>query len=447
MHAQLANTQFSVSFEALISGNSGNPFWFYSNREGMIDPGSGNLLGQFGLDHEFFKTEDLSITGSLLGVARASENPVLYLHSGFAEVDYKRVFFKAGRVKDLIGIFDQELSSGSMIMSSNAPPMPGYSFGTNGFQDVPGLDGYLQFKFLYSDKWFENTNREVSGAKLHQKFLYLRPRWRDFYISVGFSHNVMWGGENEIYGDLGNTFQDYLRVVIPSGADSSSEISGEIRNFQGNTLAAYEFQAGWDNGIIGIQATRQFYLEDTPGLEFRSTWDGLWNLGINFYDDSSPIDRFVFEILNTKQQNSFDWEPWGTDNYYSNFIYKSGWSYYGTILGTPLISYDRETKQISNNIITAVHFGASGAIGEIDYTLFYTYSRNYGVSTDQQTTGGDLIPLGELRRDRHSTLIEVQATPFANPNISVFSALGMDWGSFYNSEVILGASAGCKLMF
>ena len=80
---------------------------------------------------------------------------------------------------------------------------------------------------------------------------------------------------------------------------------------------------------------------------------------------------------------------YGWDNYYNHYIYQSGWTYKGRVIGNPLFSLGSNKGRYSdgiyivNNRVKAHHIGLAGLIKNINYRILYTYSENYGIFPDE----------------------------------------------------------------
>ena len=78
-------------------------------------------------------------------------------------------------------------------------------------------------------------------------------------------------------------------------------------------------------------------------------------------DNSTLIKNIIWEHINTKKMDSFDWEPRGTANYYNHRIYQTGWTYKNRVIGNPLILANNSLSlPIYNNIIVGHHIGFDG---------------------------------------------------------------------------------------
>ena len=81
---------------------------------------------------------------------------------------------------------------------------------------------------------------------------------------------------------------------------------------------------------------------------------------------------------------------YGWDNYYNHYIYQSGWTNNGRVIGNPLFTLGSNIGRYSNgeyiinNRLKAHHFGFLGSISKkIYYKILFTYSENFGIYPDQ----------------------------------------------------------------
>jgi len=436
-----AQSGVSYGLGTSVYATSGDrlPFWFYANTDGTVDPGSSNLLTH--LYSKYSLSEDNSrwrFSTGFDAYSRVAEKNALFFSQLYGKIGYGFLNLSVGRFYNPIGMNDNDLSMGSMEVSRNATPIPRIELSTNGFTNVPLTKGHLQFKAMISHGWL-GSDRYVSNPYLHQKYFYLKVNYKMFEGIGGIIHNVTWGGTHPKYGKLPSSFSDYLRVVFgDAAAKTSNAPNGEKTNVIGNSVAGYDFRLNVNLDKFQIRAYRLFYLEDKVSTRFRSPWDGMWGLGIQLTDQNSFINEVLWEHLNTKRQDSFDWEPRGTATYYSHFVYQTGWTYEGNVMGNPLL-LDRPnpnfvgTRNISNNIIIAHHFGIKGRpTNRFRYLLFFTYSRNYGTVSDQRQNPGK--PLSAFRVDEYSTLLRTRYLLLPGSGVSLTGAIAWDLGDLYNQN-------------
>jgi hypothetical protein len=277
--------------------------------------------------------------------------------------------------------------------------------------------------------------------------LYLKVNYKMLEGIGGVVHNVQWGGKHPYEGDLPSSLDDYFRIITGRGADESSgAIGGEITNALGNSVAMYDFNLVINLDQSKLSLYRQFYLEDKVSTRFRSPWDGLWG-GVYLSSKEKPfLKSILYEHVNTKRQDSFDYEPRGTADYYHNFVYKSGWTYRNRVLGNTLIIRDGSSNAPDNNIIVAHHVGGSGYLNDhFEWDFRYTFSRNYGQYHDQikewtepcpdHTVCGEYYPLSELKKVNHSFYLGANYTLPKSPRMEFTFGLGIDVGQLYDDRL------------
>lgn len=423
------------------------PFWHYANTRGQFRRGSTtNWLSGAGLTLPFQRVGQFQVSAGTEVIGRLSDaSNSLHLHTLYGTVQHRGVRLSVGRFSDTIGLGWDDLSMGSMMVSRNAPPVPMMKLFTPDFLDVPWTHGHVQVRGRWSDGQL-GAERVVESALLHQKTFYLKFNVADVSAIGGLVQNTVWGGTGRPTG-----WNDYVRVV--SGSLEGTKVD---QNRTGNTIAAYDFALQYDFTDWRLQATRLFYLEDTVSMQFRSPWDGVWSLGIRRQTGRGWVNSVLYEHMNTIQQDALPGAPRGRAGYYGHFVYESGWTYQGTVLGTPLLVFDPETNQMENNMVIAHHVGLNGTpTKRLGYQFRVTYSRNYGVCEDQIITGTCEVladrpappdqtvrPRGELRKDQYSVLGRVRYRLPGEHNLQVFGSLAIDMGEYYDNRV--GGSIGLR---
>ncbi len=444
------NLLYGAETQVLYGGDR-LPFWLYANTDGRVPQGAGSFLNRFYADYRSDEeTTPIRYGGGISLAGRLSESGAphaLYLEQLYGSVGYGFLNLKAGRFYDPVGLNRGALTSGSMMMSRNATPFPKVQLETDGFIDVPHTRGHLQFKGMFANGVLEK-DRFISNAFLHQKYFYLKVNYKMFSGHGGVIHQVMWGGTDPERGRLPSSLKDFFLVVTGQSASPDSRAPGEdIQNVIGNSIAAYDFRLDVDLESVELRAYRLFFLEDKVSTRFRSPWDGMWGLGAELAGDNNLVKEVLWEHINTKRQDSFDFEPRGTQTYYNHGAYPGGWSYEQRMMGNPLFAYGPNpnfvnTQVIPNNIIVAHHWGIRGnVLPDISYRMLFTYSRNYGEVSDQRVTDPP-VPLSELRHDQYSALLQLDYDVWPEKNLSLSGALAVDRGELYEKSI--GISVGIR---
>ncbi len=411
-------------------GTPETPFWLHANRDGLIPLHSANNLLFFGEYHRSLlqDTHWAELDAGLRIDARLSDGGN---RLGFGEL-YARLTIRGwqlavGRFHETLGLAPDYLSTGSMLMSRNAVQPFKIRLSTPDFLPVPLTGGALSFKARWSEGLLTD-DRWVDGARVHQKYLYLKVSpARNLDLIGGIVHNLMWGGRSPELGRLHGSFMDWLRDV--AGQPDQTLFVNETP--AGNGLGGYDFgvEYGTDTWSAGLY--RLFFIEDGQSVHLPNPWDGTWNLYLELHDPTRPnrlVSYFTYEHVNTKKQDAGRFDALGRGRYYSHYVYRDGWVHHGQTLGTPLILIDPDLMGVRdrilvNNIVLAHHLGIAGnPSGHFSYQLMGTYSRNYGTCHDQNSGGGcngsmenpmqerdTYVPFHDLRRDRYSFQLRISA--------------------------------------
>ena len=275
-------------------------------------------------------------------------------------LDYNDWAISFGRSPRVFGGHSPALVSGSMALGNNSLPVPGFYFQLNEFKPVPWTKSYFKFKghFFHG---FMDDNRVIMKTRLHSKSFYLMLNLQQelgLDISSGIVHFAMYGGIDENGSRFESSFSDYLRVFFGQGIPNplSNEI-GEA-NALGNHLGIVETTINKKIAGYNFRVNYQGPFEDEGGLQYLSGTDGLLSVEIEREQKGKLIDKVYFEYLQTKWQSgpgipdpigtvttseeNQGYKFGGRDDYYNNWLYRSGWTYNGKILSNPLfLTYAR----------------------------------------------------------------------------------------------------------
>ena len=284
-------------------------------------------------------------TTYVINILAQEEN--IYFNESFIKHNFSdKIFLRVGRYyRDFSNYLNDELSSGHMLISNNAKPMPKIGLVTS--QKIKKLEK-IDFDFGIAHGFFDKNDTYNKAPLLHEKFLYMNIRKNNYQVSIGFVHEAMWGGSTVIDGDQPDTFKDFLKVFI---SEDGPDEGGAHPNALGNHLGMTElfFQKNNNNEILKLYY--QHFFEDTSGLRFRNEIDGLWGIELQNY---IPETTILFEYLDTTHQDMNP--PYVNDAYYNHGIYSMGWGYKDYTLGNSFINHlEVEPTEV-------FHMGISGKI-------------------------------------------------------------------------------------
>ena len=466
--AQVADLKREIKYTAevgtIISSNGETPFWLRANQYGTVPLTSPivTLRGIISSDYKKAITKEdqyklskfdwgygLNIVGNV-----GKENQFL-IPEAYVKAKYGAFEIYAGRRKEIFGLVDSTLSSGSYIWSGNALPIPKIQISTPNFVPLGITKGFLSFKGNYAHGWFENDRTDVKNFYLHQKSLYFRlgkPDWK-FHFYGGFNHQVQWGGElkypdpDKLYsingqGQIGSSFNDYLNVVtgrsLAGVGDTTKNGINDATNRGGNHLGTVDFGFEINTDKINVLFYRQSIYEDGSLAYLNNITDGLNGISITLKKSSNSkinLQKVTFEYLNTTSQGgktggeATNSRLRGQDNYFNNGVYRNGWSYNQNSIGTSFINNVSTTSLTSlffnNTQVQAFYFGILGQVNEtITTEIRLSYSKNFGSYS---------IPF-DKSKEQFSGVIKILKSLRKYNNATAFVNVAFDSGSLFSSS-------------
>lgn len=434
-----AQLQVNAAANTLFSTGEALPFWLGHNQHGMYEiDGRSNQLLLLGANYQ----NEALWGGSLQMEAGAL---VLARYSGEGHYGFNQAFlrFKLWNWQLEGGLFPEReffggisSTNGHIDRSINARPYPRIRFGTQQFIPFLFWKNWFSFKAEY-DEGLLNDHRTVSDTRLHHKALYIKaqfaPRWS---LMLGLDHFVMWGGRSADYGQLPDSFRDYLTYVTGGMGTSNFPMTDQL-NVAGNQYGSYRIETQFP--IAGKQAS--FYInhpfEDHSGMDLFNWEDNLYGLHLKIADEGW-LQQIIWEYLFTTDQSGhlhIIGVMTGRDNYYNHSVYRTGHSYQGMAMSSPLFSpmINEQGKQsFLNTRIKMHHLGARGNIQPwLGWMAYLTYSKNFGTFTAPY----------DPQRNQFSGLVRLSANTPRLP-FEITASLAADYGKLYENRwgAMLGIS-------
>lgn len=417
---------FTAATEAGYIQSESMPFWFRANSNGNIP--SGNLTAALIVtaNKAYNKTPgELFDWMASAGVRVNSGNhPKYILWKGYAGAKIGIFEVLAGRDTRTMGLCDTSLSSGSFAVSGNAPGIPSLSISIPEFYTLPFAGKLFAFKGGFSNGLTGMIPRKNAGnitllnSFFHQSWLYGRIGKQDgnFRFYGGFNHQVFWGNEKAYYGESFTLTpaETFLYVVTGKSYGNEEIAHSRVGNHLGSIDVGFELVAGRKQ----IFVYRQTFYDIGALYHMANLRDGLYGLSITNMDGSEEGFRWkklTLEYLFAKNQAGEFWSPVtpsGDEDYYNNYQFVKGYSYYGYSIGTPLIgtrAYIRDELPRSpndyfiNNRVIAFHVASGFGIKEWDFIVKSSWSWNrgtYATSVEGRSLGtqrddpeADIFPL------------------------------------------------------
>ncbi len=394
VHTSTAQVQTSIETSGIISSNDTTPFWFQSNRHGMYAPDGSQFMTRF---QYYSNQNEVGIFDIQFGadmIARPGNNATLNFNQGYLNIHAYGVELIAGRFHNTSPLQDDQLSMGSLGISTNASPIPQIRLGLTDWTPIPFTKEFLKIKGHISHGWL-GSRRYTEDLLLHEKVGHLRVGGNlPINVYAGLAHYVKWGGNHPEYGDIPTRWSDFKNVFLAYPGDEQTP--GPMQTYVlGDHLGAWDFGFFLDIGKTNISLYRQHPLESRDNLKLKSLQDALTGILIDLPETSSlPVRRFLYEYLYTKYQDGPRRENFGGDltrdryrgneNYYNHGIYRSGWVYNYRTIGNPLFIPSEKNMGVLNNRIVAHHIGLISNIDRAELTMKATFSRNYGKYCDNR---------------------------------------------------------------
>ncbi|MFD1145281.1 capsule assembly Wzi family protein [Larkinella insperata] len=448
-----------VDVGAWVGTARSQPFWLRANQYGTAPSNTPSATVRAAVWKEYSRSDTVHRRRSRLDwgfglnpVVNAGAPSRVLLGEAYLKGKWGWLELLAGRWRQPIGLGDSTLSSGSVVVSDNALPIPKVQLATRGYVPFGFLRNWVAINAGYAHGWFNVPY--IQGSYLHQKYLYWRFGKPTGLIRVhaGLNHQVQWGGRADyligsnvaVNGKLPSQFKYYDDVILainPTAWDNDDFTSFDGAYRIGNHLGSMDLAVEISTRAGEWFLYHQHLYEDQSGLLWINAPDGLTGLSWSRSKPGSGVvqlNRVVVEVLSTLNQSgpTFDLVGarfQGNDNYYNHGQYREGWSYLGRSLGTPFVAPGGELVPraqsgafFPNNRVRMGYVGVSGRLfRSINWTSRLAYSRNYGTFSTPYA-----VPPGQF-----SGLIAAQA-PIGNwPGVQLHVSLAVDQGKLLNNTV------------
>jgi hypothetical protein len=413
------------------------PHWIVSNRYGLFDDTSNNLMlvPGFALPMSFGKKFGIDLG---FDAVISSDINRSFIYQAYLNLKYGNLKLIFGREEYMIGQYSEKLSVGSFIISNNALPYPRAGIGFYEYVDVPFTKGYVQVMGAINHGWLEEDRFEhslISDSYVHEKYAYIRSNRLPVNLHVGLAHLAIYGG----YKSNGTKIPyDFWSVFFARGSYVSNQ-KGESANAYGEHIGILDWGLNFRIKGWNIQFYQQKPINDSGGFHqwFKFNKDNY--LGSIIDTDLPFFKRFLYEYISTTYQvgkgtpdpvvdgkivfpsiegdrlwleqyytdrgydvsgfDVFDWYDFledevnygyrfgGRVDYYNNNSYRN--LYQGRIMGTSIFHTKPQMlkytgmeipgEYIVNNRVVAHNIGIEGNITpRISYWTKFTYTQNHG---------------------------------------------------------------------
>ncbi len=454
-----SQTTYQVELSALASKGETTPFWQVSNRYGIVPLKANNGYVRTGLFHQsaFDKHMYWKVGLDIVAVTPRYKN--IFIQQLFAEFGYKSLLLSIGSKENHHSLWDPLLSSGDLIQSANARPIPEINLSMPRFTVVPYTRGFMQIKgdFAFGRSFDTEYLKSIASPKQfyvedvlwHHKSFYMRfqDSQTDFPLSatIGLQHWAQWGGTstNPKIGKQPVSFKDFFRIISGSEGGKDATLADQI-NVLGNHFGSYDFKIAFIKPKWQLSAYHQHFFDDKSGTIFVNGTDGLWGIQLDI-PHVQWIRKITLEHLTTRHQSGpfhfidFDHDKHkgpggGGDNYYNNGEYQTGISYFGRGLGSPLITGPEYNPNgifgFRNNRVRVFYIGMEGSLSaSVSFRIKASVTNSWGTH---------YVPFLSNKRNASGIAEIIYRHPKLN-GWEFGGSLAADKGSIYEKNV------GCSL--
>ncbi|MBR5103319.1 MAG: hypothetical protein IKV05_01365 [Bacteroidales bacterium] len=388
-----------------MTGGTGEylPFWARTGEDGILPVRNSGLMTAGGdilyeTDKGFYFSAGANLVGACSMKSILNPEPVYGLvDRAYVSAGWKMLHADLGLKPRHGDLGDLSITGGDIIMSGNA-------------RNLPGVNLYSDWIYFEKGKWFAvkgnlahyymSDNRFVKGTMVHDKAIAIRiAAGRTVELMAGFHHYAQWGGTG-----IQASLNDYVKVFFAKRGGEGDTLSDQL-NVYGNHLGNEWARLIWRRGTRTYTFQYDKPFEDNSGMCFQNFPDGVWTFQFSSGRTQGLLTDLTCEYINTTWQSGVVHDrpatpeemagqdpdsPWygkvvvgGRDDYFNNSYYYSGWTYYGRMIGLPLMvpmvpGEDGVCRGVMNNRVRGYHIGMKGTIYKVPYTFKATFTENFG---------------------------------------------------------------------
>lgn len=459
---------FALAQAGVASGEH-NPFWLVANRFGLASIDKTNGYIRAGLIRHLDPNPRFSWGFGVDLAGAFNYTSKFVVQQLYGEVRYRSLNLTVGSKQWTNGVVDPALSSGDMLFSANARPIPQVRLEMPDWQWIPytkqwaAVRGYFSFGHFTDSRWERNRCRPVDQTYaehrlFHSKGLFVRGGNPDRFPLIfegGLEMGCEFGGTAYAWNSVTNKYEivkfpkgikEWIKAVIPMGGGDSNDPNqaGEISNVYGNHAGQWSAALSWQPKDAGWSARLYYehFFEDHSMMLFDHAWKDML-LGVQVNLPANPfVTSVVYEYINTRDQSGavyWDWTPEvpdqisGADDYYNNPNF-GNWQQWGMGMGNPLLLspiYNTNGSLLfMHNRIKGHHLALRGTPHrDLDYRVLLTYTRSWGTYR---------YPVRNMRHNFNG-LVELTYRPHQLKGWAACLGVGADGGN------LLGGSFGAQL--
>lgn len=448
----LDSFRISIGTVGTFAQEDYQPHWLVSNRFGAISEQQqydASTYAGFSNTHLFRKKKATDSAGGTYpagpyikyGIRAFNNNHFqdFTVQEGYLKAGFNNWELRFGRIMEVPGEVDQDLSSGSLGLGNNALPIPKIGIVLTRYSNIPFTNGWVQVKGQLSHGWFGN-NRYMKEAFYHEKALYLRFGKERFKFFMGMQHFGEWAGRRgEI--KLERSWKGFWDVFFAKTANDGSVDPSFDPNRAGDQRGIFEFGFDYDFNNASLHFYNQTPFESGNGINIKNI-DRLAGLSITSKNKNSILKKVLLEFIYTRQME--DYAPPATrQTYYNNGYYRTGWEYENRVIGSPLF-INRSTGQHYFDNIKPFGWDTDTTMGNVNIIFMRMTGGNIGgmYSISKKLSAKTIVTYvnGLYRRENKGQLYALHEMTYKiTNNLTATGAIAVDAGDLTkNNGLLLG---------
>ena len=438
------------------------PFWHMANRQGLGSEKRSMGYARVGVggNHPFSKS-GIAIDWDFDMVAGGHMASNVFVQQANIDLTWRELRLSIGQKERWGELMNHRLTTGTLVESGNARPIPQVRLELHDYLNIPGtggwlaLKGHLAYGRFTDGKWqeeflapqYNDEKRYAQNTLYHSKAGAMRFGNEEKFpltAEIGLHMVTQFGGttynaKNHAGEAFKNPtrFKDFMLALIPLSGDNEYDGSDQL-NVAGNVLGSWKGTIRWhsDKWVVKLNYDHAFEDHSQMFWEYGLWTEQLVGLELNL-KEFKWIKAATVEYFNLKNQSgpiyhdsniTFPDQISCVDNNYNHSKYP-GWFNYGMMIATPLCTSPIYNKDNSltcyNNRVEAFHMGIEGGLLPwLDYRILLTHSNNWG-------TYGN--PFKDIKKNT-SGLVEFTFTPNIPGNWSIITSFAFDKGNLYGNN-------------
>ena len=216
---QHTNAQLPVKTEYTVEmgGTSGKgtyaPMWLTANRQGLSSANTENGYLRAGIAHTMPLNQHFGFSAGLDLATAYNFTSSFIIQQAYADLSYRWLNLSIGSKERLPELKNSKLSSGGMVESNNARPIPQIRLEVPDYVAIPGthkwlhLKGHIAYGRFTDDKWQEHFtsigNPYTIDVLYHSKSLFAKVGNKEHFpveFEGGIQMSAQFGGDQYIAG-------------------------------------------------------------------------------------------------------------------------------------------------------------------------------------------------------------------------------------------------------